>query len=97
VSSISQVKKVLRSQEVYDNFLRCIVLFNSEVLTRSELLQLCQPFLGKFPELQRRFKDILGYKEDGSLMDPISATSISGMHIKPERSLRDDLAMEIGW
>lgn len=44
--SISQVRKALRSAEAYDNFLRCLVIFNQEVISRAELLQLVLPFLG---------------------------------------------------
>lgn len=41
-----QVRRVLKSQEVYENFLRCIALFNQELVSGSELLQLVSPFLG---------------------------------------------------
>lgn len=41
-----QVRRVLKSQEVYENFLRCIALFNQELVSGSELLQLVGPFLG---------------------------------------------------
>ncbi|CAG2120510.1 unnamed protein product, partial [Medioppia subpectinata] len=58
-----KVRKSLRSQEVYDNFLRCLVLYNHEILSRPELVHLVTPFLGKFPELLKWFKDFLGYKE----------------------------------
>ncbi|WAR30203.1 SIN3A-like protein [Mya arenaria] len=58
-----KVRKALRHQEVYENFLRCLVLFNNEVISRAELVQLVQTFLGKFPELFKWFKDFLGYKE----------------------------------
>ena len=40
-----QVRWVLKSQEVYENFLRCIALFNQELVSGSELLQLVGPFL----------------------------------------------------
>lgn len=46
VSPHSQVRRVLKSQEVYENFLRCIALFNQELVSGSELLQLVSPFLG---------------------------------------------------
>lgn len=46
VSSSPQVRRVLKSQEVYENFLRCIALFNQELVSGSELLQLVSPFLG---------------------------------------------------
>jgi len=41
-----QVRKALRSSEAYDNFLRCLVIFNQEVISRAELVQLVLPFLG---------------------------------------------------
>ncbi|XP_030622002.1 paired amphipathic helix protein Sin3a isoform X2 [Chanos chanos] len=58
-----KVRKALRSAEAYDNFLRCLVIFNQEVISRAELVQLVLPFLGKFPELFTWFKNFLGYKE----------------------------------
>lgn len=46
LSVFPQVRRVLKSQEVYENFLRCIALFNQELVSGSELLQLVSPFLG---------------------------------------------------
>lgn len=45
-TSIIQVRRLFKSQEVYENFLRCIALFNQEVVSGAELLQLVTPFLG---------------------------------------------------
>ncbi|XP_048353003.1 paired amphipathic helix protein Sin3b isoform X2 [Sphaerodactylus townsendi] len=45
-SFFDKVRRVLKSQEVYENFLRCIALFNQELVSGSELLQLVTPFLG---------------------------------------------------
>ena len=42
-----KVRKALKNGEVYDNFLRCLVLFNQEVVSRAELVQLVTPFLSK--------------------------------------------------
>ena len=42
-----KVRKALKNNEVYDNFLRCLVLFNQEVISRSELVQVVSPFLNK--------------------------------------------------
>ena len=42
-----KVRKALKNAEVYENFLRCLVLFNQEVVSRSELVQLITPFLNK--------------------------------------------------
>uniref|UniRef100_A0A8B9H8S1 Paired amphipathic helix protein Sin3b n=1 Tax=Astyanax mexicanus TaxID=7994 RepID=A0A8B9H8S1_ASTMX len=58
-----KVRRLFKSQEVYENFLRCIALFNQEVVSGAELLQLVTPFLGKFPELYTQFKSFLGEKE----------------------------------
>ena len=41
-----QVRKALKNPELYDNFLRCLVLFNQEVISRAELVQLAANFLG---------------------------------------------------
>lgn len=45
-SPFVQVRRLFKSQEVYENFLRCIALFNQEVVSGAELLQLVTPFLG---------------------------------------------------
>ncbi|XP_054279983.1 paired amphipathic helix protein Sin3b isoform X2 [Macrosteles quadrilineatus] len=58
-----KVRKAVRSQEVYDNFLRCIALYTQEVVSRAELLQLATPFLGRFPELFRWFKEYIGHAD----------------------------------
>lgn len=52
-----RVKKALRTQQVYENFLKCLALFNQGVVTRGELVALVEPFLGKFAPLYRFFKD----------------------------------------
>lgn len=43
---LHKVRKALRSAEAYENFLRCLVIFNQEVISRAELVQLVSPFLG---------------------------------------------------
>ncbi|XP_075219291.1 paired amphipathic helix protein Sin3a-like isoform X2 [Lycorma delicatula] len=55
-----KVHRSLKNQEVYENFLRCIVLYNQEIVSRSELLALVSPFLFRHPELFRWFKDFVG-------------------------------------
>ena len=92
------VRKALRSQEVYENFLRCLQLFNQEVISHLELVQLVQPFLSKYPELYKKFKDLLGYRESGAIIESVTTSSLIGPNAKSnnERMMRDDLAMEIG-
>ncbi|KAF5281319.1 hypothetical protein FQA39_LY17831 [Lamprigera yunnana] len=59
-----KVRKALKMPDVYNNFLRCLTLFNQEVVSKSELIQLVTPFLGKFPELLRWLRDFLGQGEN---------------------------------
>uniref|UniRef100_G3VDE3 Paired amphipathic helix protein Sin3a n=1 Tax=Sarcophilus harrisii TaxID=9305 RepID=G3VDE3_SARHA len=80
-----KVRKALRSTEAYENFLRCLVIFNQEVISRPELVQLVSPFLGKFPELFTWFKNFLGYKES--------------VHLEtfPKERATEGIAMEIDY
>ncbi|XP_053386924.1 LOW QUALITY PROTEIN: paired amphipathic helix protein Sin3a-like [Mercenaria mercenaria] len=87
-----KVRKALRHQEVYENFLRCLVLFNQEVISRSELVQLVQTFLGKFPELFKWFKDFLGYKESGGTVESVPQSSTGKERISGELAMEIDYA-----
>lgn len=90
---------------MYENFLRCLVLFNQEIVSKSELVQLVTPFLGKFPELFRWFKDFLGHNEGsggaasavGGPQGPgaVGVEAISNNVARQDRPV-GDLAMEIG-
>ncbi|XP_077423344.1 SIN3 transcription regulator family member Aa [Vanacampus margaritifer] len=80
-----KVRKALRSAEAYDNFLRCLVIFNQEVVSRTELVQLVLPFLGKFPELFTWFKNFLGYRE------------MSHIEAYPKERATEGIAMEIDY
>jgi len=100
-----QARKALKNQDVYENFLRCLVLFNQEIVSKSELVQLVTPFLGKFPELFRWFKDFLGHNEGsgsaattlGGPQGPgaVGVEAISNNVARQDRPV-GDLAMEIG-
>ncbi|MEQ2164861.1 Paired amphipathic helix protein Sin3b, partial [Goodea atripinnis] len=72
------VRRLFKSQEVYENFLRCIALFNQEVVSGAELLQLVTPFLGKFPELYTQFKSFLGDKELSHAVSGLSDRYMEG-------------------
>ncbi|XP_075872568.1 paired amphipathic helix protein Sin3a-like isoform X3 [Nelusetta ayraudi] len=80
-----KVRKALRSAEAYENFLRCLVIFNQKVISRAELVQLVLPFLGKFPELFNWFKNFLGYRE------------VSHMDTYPKERATEGIAMEIDY
>ncbi|CAL1533075.1 unnamed protein product [Lymnaea stagnalis] len=84
-----KVRKALRHQEVYDNFLRSIVLFNQEIVTKQELVTLVSFFLSKFPDLFREFKDLLGVNEQGGGVEAVPHGAAQKERISGE------LAMEI--
>lgn len=82
------VRKALKSSEVYDNFLRCLTLFNQELISRVELVCLITPFLNKFPDLHRWFQDFLGPQH---LAEGIS---IAGAQQRQDRN-QSEIAQEI--
>lgn len=84
-----KVRKALRHQEVYDNFLRSIILFNEEIVTKPELVTLVSFFLSKFPDLFREFKDLLGVNEQGGGVEAVPHGAAQKERISGE------LAMEI--
>ncbi|RUS78096.1 hypothetical protein EGW08_014140, partial [Elysia chlorotica] len=84
-----KVRKALRHQEVYDNFLRSIILFNQEIVTKPELVTLVSFFLSKFPDLFREFKDLLGVNEQGGGVEAVPHGATQKERISGE------LAMEI--
>ncbi|XP_040564343.1 paired amphipathic helix protein Sin3a isoform X2 [Lepeophtheirus salmonis] len=83
-----KVRKALRNTTVYENFLRCLMLFNQEVISRSELVLVTTPFLNTHPELFEWFKNFLSYKEgsggsnsgNGSNNSTESASSPGGVN-----------------
>ncbi|XP_039298739.1 paired amphipathic helix protein Sin3b isoform X2 [Nilaparvata lugens] len=63
-----KVHKSLRNIDIYENFLRCLVLFNENMISRAELLSLVSPFLCRSPDLLQWFKCFIG--ETGSTSNP---------------------------
>ncbi|KAG6444337.1 hypothetical protein O3G_MSEX003312 [Manduca sexta] len=59
-SFFDRARKALRSQHVYDNFLRCLLLFTNEIISSSELLSVTAPFLCRHPDLQKWLQDFVG-------------------------------------
>ncbi|KFM79462.1 Paired amphipathic helix protein Sin3a, partial [Stegodyphus mimosarum] len=70
------------------------MLYNEDVVTRSELLQLATSFLGKFPDLLKKFKDILGFKESGNNIEivPMKIIALENSRLDPEVALDIDYA-----
>lgn len=56
-----KVRETLRTPDVYDSFLRCLTLYNQEIVSKSELMTLVTPFLNKEPELLKRFQELLRF------------------------------------
>ncbi|XP_077966628.1 paired amphipathic helix protein Sin3a-like [Styela clava] len=94
-----KVRRALGTQEVYDNFLRCLLLFNNEVIGRAELVQLAQPFLVKFPELFGWFKRFLGYKEGqtGENWSSLTGLALPQQPIAQAKEKHEGMAMEIDY
>ncbi|KAM3955612.1 LOW QUALITY PROTEIN: SIN3 transcription regulator family member A [Aphomia sociella] len=70
-----RARKALRSQRVYDNFLRCLLLFTNEIISSSELLCVTSPFLCRHPELQKWLQDFVG------LSSPPHTPTNTGLHV----------------
>lgn len=81
------VRKSIHNASAYDDFLRCLVLYYNEIISKSELLNLVQPFLGKYSELFRRFKDFIGTSEKSNNATTVpTENKLSGL---PHFSLLD--------
>lgn len=64
-----KIREALRTQDVYDNFLRCLTLYNQEIVSKTELMTLVTPFLSKEPELLKKFHEFLKFS---AAAEPIS-------------------------
>lgn len=74
-----RIRKTIHNGEMYKNFLRCLVIYNNEIISEAELLQLTTPFLGAQPELLRWFKEFLGQTDAPcSTTNASSTTSSTG-------------------
>lgn len=79
---------MLKHQSVFDNFIRCLHLFNEEVLSRQELLAVVQPFFNKYPEMYTWLKDFVLQREPGSSYDPSAQGN--------KERMPEEQALEIG-
>jgi len=67
-----KVQKTLRSPLVFDNFLRCILLYVKRIISRTELIELIQSYLNHVPELFRTFQELIHQREPTDLIIPKS-------------------------
>lgn len=84
-----KVRVALRSPDVYDNFLRCLTLYNQEIVSKSELMTLVTPFLSKDSELFKRFQEFLKFP---SAAEPVS---LSVAQRQDQHRAQTDTAAEI--
>ncbi|CAF1010544.1 unnamed protein product [Adineta ricciae] len=67
-----KVQKTLRSPLVFDNFLRCILLYVKRIISRHELFELIQSYLGHVPDLLRTFQDLINQRDPSDIIIPKS-------------------------
>lgn len=84
-----KLKELMRAPDVFDNFLRCLVLYNQELVNKSELMKLVTPFLSKNPELLKRFQDFLKFSSATPEANPMSVAQ------RQEHRTQTDTAAEI--
>ena len=53
------MKQRLGNDELYQEFLKCINIYSSEIITKSELLDLLEDLIGKYPDLFKTLKKLL--------------------------------------
>ncbi|KAL6551522.1 hypothetical protein OROGR_007676 [Orobanche gracilis] len=58
-SFCEKVKERLHSADDYQAFLKCLHIYNTEIITRKELKTLVADLLGKYPDLMEGFNDFL--------------------------------------
>ncbi|RYR18045.1 hypothetical protein Ahy_B03g062676 isoform A [Arachis hypogaea] len=56
---LEKVKEKSRTPEVYQEFLKCLLFYSREIITRQELQSSVGDLLGKFPDLMDGFNDFL--------------------------------------
>ncbi|KAJ8428296.1 hypothetical protein Cgig2_027428 [Carnegiea gigantea] len=73
-----KVKERLGNSDDYQAFLKCLHIYSTEIITRSELQSLVADLLGKHPDLMERFNEFLERCEniDGFLAGVMSKKSI---------------------
>ncbi|XP_065206279.1 paired amphipathic helix protein Sin3b-like [Planococcus citri] len=93
-----RIRKTIHNNEMYRNFLRCLMIFNNEIINESELLQLTTPFLNSHPELLRWFKEFIGqtdappvpttnnYKEEQKTSNQVQHSFLDQVHNNAVRS-----------
>lgn len=79
-----KVRKALHNHAAYDNLLRCLTLYNHEIISRVELLQLATPTLQRFPDLLKWFKEFLSLSEVNNTSIAPSSEIVKTEYPKPQ-------------
>lgn len=91
-----KIRKLLPDEAVHNNFLRCLMLFNQNIISKNELIELVTPFIGKRPELIKFMKNLLGFNdsshESQQSDDTSRRTNLREDGIPAELSLQIDYA-----
>ena len=83
-----KIKRHYRNNEVvYQNFLKCLNLYNQEIINRKELLEIVTPFIGKSPELLHELHRILGVEQVSQTPDGQIQTKIKVEHESPKAKM----------
>ncbi|EAA12860.5 AGAP007892-PA, partial [Anopheles gambiae str. PEST] len=94
-----KVRKALRSPDVYEDFLRCLTLYNQEIVSKMELQTLVSPFLNRFPDLLKWFQDFLGPSTGvggGAANDCIPLTAAAAAAARQDRDrTQSELAADV--
>lgn len=90
----------MKSTEVYENFLRCLVLYNHEIVSRTELVGLANNFIGRFPDLMKWFREFLGFRDGpSSISQAMSNDGLENLSTQPAQNRqreRDRISSETG-
>ncbi|XP_068642202.1 paired amphipathic helix protein Sin3-like 4 isoform X2 [Aristolochia californica] len=73
-----KVKEKLRNPDTYQEFLKCLHIYSTEIISRSELQTLIGDILGKYPDLMEGFNEFLAHCEniDGFLAGVFNKKSL---------------------
>ncbi|CAM6050285.1 unnamed protein product [Sphagnum compactum] len=76
---VEKVKSRLRNRETYQDFLKCLNIFNQEIISRRELQRVVGDILGKHADLMEGFNEFLTHCEnEGNLAGVFSSRNLGG-------------------
>lgn len=86
-----KVRETLKNPDVYDNFLRCLTIFNQEIVSKSELVNLVSPFLSKEPELLKKFQEFMKFSSQNEAV-PLSVVQRQDLRAQTDTAAEIDVA-----